>query len=384
MSLFEILILSAIVIGFLAIALILFHTKRNTQFSQLHNPEVKKISEEKKELEGKIQEITRQNEKYEDGLKSKDRLLDDRNKQINDLQNTLKDKEKQLTEGIEKLNSSRQDFQEERERVKQDEKERQKKEKENLNRIWNEHEVRTLKSMEETCKKKDINLSYYSNTNPDPDFPENIRPDFVVKIIDQYVIFDAKLSKSSNINNYIKNQVKNTAKKYKANGKIIFPFIFFVIPTISTSDIKKTHFHEEIFHFYVITVEAFEPIIRTLKKLEDYDFAKDIDPENREKIVESIAGLRHGIKQQNAMNILGAGYGLKALDKVESLPEDVLEDVVGKEANMSFETFSIPKVKELGGSAEKQKKILIDLLTPQKPAIKLDDITIAEKNDKKA
>ena len=352
MSLFEILILSAIIIGFLTIALILFYAKQSTQFSQTHN--------------------------------SKDRLLEYRNNQIHELKTDLKEKDKQLIESIKGLNLSRQKLQEEQERVKEEAKEKQKIEKENLDRIWKEHEDNSKEFMKSVCKRNE--LSYYTNTQLPPDFSErSIEPDFMIEIIGQYVIFDPKFSKSKNINNYINSQVKSTAEKYKNSSDIIFPFIFFVVPTVSIDEINgKYSYKDGNFYFYVITVGAFEPIIRTLKKLEDYDFAKDIHPENREKIIQSIAGMSRHIKEQNAVNLLGTVYGLKTLNELESLPQDIRKAVISTEEKTSFETFKIKEMQKLRNSKEKQKKMLIGFIEPQEPAMKLDDIAIAEENRKKS
>ena len=355
MNLFEILILSVAAGGFLAITLILFYTKRSAQVSQSYD--------------------------------SKERLLDERKSQIHKLETEvhqlkadLKEKDKQLNENIEKLNLSQKKFQDEQDRVRQEDKEKRAAEEENIDRIWSEHEQKSLEFMQEVCHKKDIGLSSYTNKNPPRDFPKKIKPDFMVKVIDQYVVFDPKFSKNKNINTYIKNQVKDTASKYKQHNKIISSSIFFIIPTISIGEIKETYLSHEAFHFYVITVEAFEPIMRTLKRLTEYEFAKKLDPEDREKIVYSIALLSRHIREQNSVNLLGTTHGLKTLKELQDLPKDMLKEALAAEANISFENFSLKKMKELRESTEEQKKMLIDFIEPQKPAIDMKDIAKTEKN----
>ncbi len=379
MSFFEI----ALLLGLLLLFFIFFiFIKKNIQPNQTNKLEIQ-LQQEKKELEGKLSEIINQKNQLNFDLKAKDILLDAKNKRIYDLEARLKEKEKQVRDEIEKLNYSGKQFQGEQARVRKEDEMKQEQEKENQSRIWNDHEIKSLNFMKDICKKEDIQLSCYSNTKPPPDFPTNLKPDFTVKIMDQYAIFDAKFSKSSNISTYLKTQVKQSAIKYEGCSSILFPFIFFVIPSISISEIKETYFHHGQFHYYVITVEAFEPIIRTLKKLEDYSFTKDLDPEDRGRIIDAIANLSRRIKEQNAINLLGTSYGLKALDELQTLPDDIIKDARNIEKNISAEKFDLKRFKEVSSSVEKQKKILIDFTEHKKPAVEIKDIEKVAKSQEK-
>jgi len=55
------------------------------------------------------------------------------------------------------------------------------------------------------------------------------------------------MSRSANLQNYISDQVKNTAKKVKLtkNKDDIYKTIFFIIPAAEISNLKKTCFYEE-------------------------------------------------------------------------------------------------------------------------------------------
>ena len=381
MSFFEITLL--LVLGLLLLLFVFsLFIKKNIQPNQTNKLEIQ-LQQEKKELEGKLSEIINQRNQLNSELKAKEILLNDKNKQIYDLEAKSEKKEKRVSEEIENLNYANKQFQNEQARVRKEDEMKQEQEKENRSRIWNDHEIKSLDFMKDICKKEDIQLSCYSNTKPPPDFPTNLKPDFTVKIMDQYVIFDAKFSKSSKINIYLKDQVQKSAAKYEEHSSVLFPFTFFVIPSISISEIKETYFHHGQFHFYVISVEAFEPIIRTLKKLEDYSFAENLDPEDRVKIIDAIAHLSRRIKEQNTINLWGTMSGLKALDELQTLPSDIIEDASNIEKNISAETFNLKEFKEVSSSVEKQKKILMDFTEPKKPAVQIEDIEKVAKSQEK-
>ena len=372
MGIFEILVLFIITVGFLLLFFLIRFTNKSRNSPDI---EISRITEEKKELEGKHYEIVKQNEKYEHELQSRNRQIEEQNTRIHDLETALKEKDRNLTESIKKLSQSTEKFQEEQNRIRQAEHDARKKEDENRNRIWKEHESQALAFMKEVCDRN--KFPHFSNTTPPSNFPRDVKPDFMVQIMDQYVIFDAKFSKGD-INTYVSKQVRDTGTKYRESSHVIFPFIFFVIPGISIGNIKKTYFSHEKFHFYIITMEAFEPIIRTLKKLEDYDFARDMDPADREKTVQAIAGLSRHIKEQNAVNLLGTAYGVRTLNELHRLPTDVFTDVVSAEKSISFETFNSKDMKELRDSEEKQIKRLMDFIQPGEPEVNIDEIANAE------
>ena len=369
-------VLSVVSVGFFGFFIFIRH---QFQSRPTENTQATQLLQEKKELEGKFSEVMRQNDKLSSELNSKDRLLDGTNKRVYSLENQLKEKQKEVSDQISLLSQSKQKFQEEQERVEKEEKEKRIEAEKDRDRIWSQHEERSLIFMKEVCEKKDIALPCYSNTDTPPDFPATLKPDFMIKLLDQYVIFDAKLSKSSNINKYIKDQVKKSSSKYKQNNELIFPSVFFVIPSMSIGEIKETYFYHENFHFYVIPVEAFEPILRSLKKLEDYSFAESLDPENREKIVQAIAHLFRHIKEQNAVNLLGTDRGLEALKKLKELPADLFKEVHYSEENMRFDTFSLKGMKDIK-SPEEQKEKLLDFIEPQKAKIQIKDIAQTGEN----
>jgi hypothetical protein len=157
-----------------------------------------------------------------------------------------------------------------------------------------------LSRLRETCHKSNIGFTLYDNTTLPPLFTK-FKPDAVIPFLSQYVVFDAKKSKS--IRTYIADQVKSTAKKYKDIPEI-YPTVFFVVPAHELSELKTLSFMEEGFSFYIISIESIEPILASLKKISEYDTIAEFDPQDREAIVNLIASYDRHISLQNATNIL--------------------------------------------------------------------------------
>ena len=129
--------------------------------------------------------------------------------------------------------------------------------------------------MKEVCIKPEYSFNFFENTNLPESFDWKFKPDFLIEFLWQYVIFDAKISKSAPIQNYINDQVKSTAKKIKSsnNTNEIYPTIFFVIPQMDFEKMNKIAFYEDWFNFFVITPEFFEIVLMSFKKISIYENA---------------------------------------------------------------------------------------------------------------
>ena len=318
--------------------------------------QVKNLNEKNeilKKLEGQQEELVSSNSKLRQEIASlteQVKNLNDKNEvaiqnskkqevEINNLKNSLSKKEQEVSDHIQKLSQSERTLEDEKQRLRREDEERQKQEEENRSRIWNEHEQSSLKSMKQVCDKQGLDLPYYDNDNLPSDFGSKFKPDFLVKVLEQYIIFDAKLSKSDNINTYLKGQADTTGKKIKENKKedLIFKSVFFVVPTIDIHKVTKFSYYEHGFTFYVISIEAFEPLITNLKKIEEYKIADDITPQDREGIIAVLASLAYHINYQNAHNYALTKRGMKVVDDMKTLKDDIYDKTLLKLKDHRFE-----------------------------------------------
>ncbi len=385
---FQEILLLALIILLLAVLILLVldrvQKKRQPEDTESYRhikSEYDKLLEQKNSLSGKYSELERQNSEYKIHISELNRI----NQKL-DTENTVyvKNKEnndKETNKKISDLDNARKALEEEKNRVTETDRKKMEKEEEERTRIWAMHEDNSKSVMREICQKSSVSLPYYDNNNLPDGFDTKLKPDFMVRLLDQFVIFDPKSSSSQNINNYISTQVKSTAVKIKKSdsNQDIYRTVFFIIPGIAMSEIKETYYIEESISFFIIPLEAFEPIVMTLKRLEEYDLADKYDPQDRENIVNIIAAFDNHIRYQNATNILTAVRGLKVLEESENMPEEMIKEVENKREKIRNKRMSENEMKKLMDNPEIQLKEIVKLIAPKKSEISTKDLSDSEK-----
>ncbi len=209
------------------------------------------------------------------------------------------------------------------------------------------------------------------------DFPyPGGKPDNTIEILDQYIIFDAKSPANEDLSNfpkYIRTQTENLKKYTKHEG--VKNDIFLVIPSNTLSVIKEFTFNIGDYNVYVISKDSLEPIILSLKKIEEYEFADKLSPEERDDICRVIGKFAHTSKRKIQIEMYFMEEFLDILHKSKTLlPKEILKRVI------EFEN-----AVKLNPPMEKRKKqILTNDLIEQtnkiKNKIKLEEIPKIEAN----
>mgnify|MGYP006995596290 FL=1 len=97
---------------------------------------------------------------------------------------------------------------------------------------------------------------------------------------------------------------------------------------------------------YVITVDALEPVLLSLKKIEQYEFADKLSPDERSAICRVLGKYAHATKRRIQIDQYMSNHMLGLLKYAEnSLPEDFHESVI------QFE-----KAEKLNPTQEKRSK----------------------------
>jgi hypothetical protein len=274
------------------------------------------------------------------------------------------------------LENSRKALQDEQARVIRLEEEKRLREEEERDRMWAVHEQESIARMREVCQKQSLGFPFYDANNLPEGFDAALKPDFMVDFLGQFIIFDAKVSKSTNLASYIKSQVKSSSTKYKnsASSEAIYKTAFFVVPTVELKNLKEVSYFEQGYTFYIIPIEAFEPILGAYRRVADYDLVDRFDPQERENIVNLIALLSQQIRHQNAINVLATLAGVKILQEVESLPDNVAAAVEERLKSMRIPGLNQSEIKRLINSPEEQLRELARLATPTRPPISPQDL----------
>lgn len=82
------------------------------------------------------------------------------------------------------------------------------------------------------------------------------------------------------------------------------------------------------YNAYVVTLDALEPIILSLKKLEEYEFVEQLSPEERDDICRVIGKFTHMTKRRIQVDQFFGRQFLDILSKCEYLPDDILKHAI--------------------------------------------------------
>jgi hypothetical protein len=191
-----------------------------------------------------------------------------------------------------------------------------------LKETWNRHQDRAKNSIKSICQKHTV--QYIEKV------PFKGEPDNTLLICDEYIVFDAKSPGSddlSNFANYLKDQAEK-AKKY-AKQELVKSDIFFVVPS-NTLDFLNTFVYRHGDHnVYIISADALEPVVLALKKIEEYEFAEQLSPEDRENICRVLGRFAHLSKRRIQVDSFFAKQFIELAYKCETdLPKDILDSVI--------------------------------------------------------
>ena len=240
-----------------------------------------------------------------------------------------------------------------------------------LKETWSNHEKDVENHIRIICKN---NVIAYIEQN---DFPyQGKKPDNTIEILDQYIIFDAKSPANEDLNNfpkYIRTQTENL-KKY-AKHENVKNDLFLVIPSNTFSVIKDFTYNIGDYNVFIISKDSLEPIILSLKKIEEYEFADKLSPEERDDICRIIGKFAHTTKRKIQIEMYFMGEFLDILKKSKTLlPTEILKRVI------EFEN-----AVKLNPPMEKRKKQiltkdLIDQTNQIKKEMEISDIPQIEAN----
>ncbi len=289
--------------------------------------------------------------------KEQDQRNEDQHKRINDLE------------------AAKKTFEEEKLRIRREDEERVKIEEDERNRVWNEHEMGVVSSLREICQRPEIGFNFFDNVNLPESFDGGLKPDFLVELFpEQYIIFDAKFSENK-ISTYFNAQVPKTVQKIKKSKSVsqIYSTVFFVVPADLLAKSKKSFAYHEGYSFFMISSDSLAPILQAFKKITEYEFADQLNPQDRENIVNVLSGYESFIRNQNAANVLIAEKAVEVINAKEVLSEELNLEIDLKRKNIKPLKLKDSEMKKMTQSLEEQGKKRQQLTSPQ-PKISKEDL----------
>ena len=308
------------------------HDKENLEIlkSEIIKKEekIKNLEEDIKILDAKMisfEQIKAEKIQVYEKLKITEQDKNNLKNEVNKLLNNEESRNETLRKSIASTNTLQQNLQTEIARVNDERVEKEKELQEKMKKSWAEHEKDVQRYIQLICNNHII--KYIGQE----DFPHpRNKPDNCIEIMDQLIIFDAKSPANNDLSNfpkYIKDQTENL-KKY-AKHENVKKDLFLVIPSNTLSVINQYTYNIGDYNVNIITKDSLEPIILSLKKIEEYEFADKLSPEERDNICRIIGKFAHTTKRRIQIDQFFANEFLDTLSKTGSLlPREILESVI--------------------------------------------------------
>lgn len=319
---------------------------------------------EKNEQQGKGKVMYAESLEMKSQIKRMHEECDALKKQIAKHEAQERQREKEFDQKLSRLEAAKVSLEEERQRVIREDEERLRKEAEERDRLWAEHELSVIAQLTDLCKQPQFAFTSFSNTNLPEGFDGSLKPDFMIDFLGQYVIFDAKVSKAKSLQDYITDQVKRTVGKVKKNDQIC-KTIFLVVPSSALQELKSHHHVVDGYSLFIIGPESLAPILSSLKRISLYEFAEQMDPQERENIVQLIAELDFHINLRNAADILLTKMGTEILDKAQKLDPALADEVALKKQPMNAKaSLAAADIKKIVAKLTTQNEEIAQLVAP--------------------
>ena len=237
----------------------------------------------------------------------------------------LKNKEEVRYQESQRSQQALYDFREEvKEERRREREEKQALELQNLERqreTWQRHQNDTAERIKSICQKHTIE---YIDKVPFKGDPDN-----TVRICDEYIVFDAKSPAGDDLSNfptYLKLQAEKAIKYSKQEG--VKKDIYFVVPSNTIEQLDKFVFPHADHDVYIIAADAIEPVLLSLQKIEAYEFAEELTPDQRANICRVIGRFAHLAKRRIQIDNFFATQTIELAYACENyLPEDIMEQV---------------------------------------------------------
>ncbi|MSR71493.1 MAG: hypothetical protein EXS50_02370 [Candidatus Taylorbacteria bacterium] len=206
---------------------------------------------------------------------------------------------------------------------------------------WAKHQANVKNTIKNIASK--LTIEYVAEV------PFRGEPDNTLKICDEFVIFDAKSPGTDDVTNfpdYLKAQAES-AKKY-AKKDNVKPDIFFVIPTNTLGGLEKFVFNLGDYNVFIIAVDSLEQIILSLKKIEEYEFAEQLSPEDRDSICRILGQFAHMTKRRVQIDSYFMKESIELMYKADNkLPKEILDKAIEYERSEKLNPPSDKRAKVL-------------------------------------
>ena len=189
-------------------------------------------------------------------------------------------------------------------------------------RTWQNWEATVENRIRLICD--DNTLKYISQE----DYPSSKKPDNSIEIANQFIIFDAKSPKSHDKLHAFKTTITlsiNKMDKYSGDKTLdVSKDMYLVLPQVAI-DIFDSKYNKGDYTVHVVGLDALEPIILSLSKLQNYFIADKLTPEEKENLSRYIGTSNNMLKRVSFINNKVSEAINEHVIKSDYLPKDIAE-----------------------------------------------------------
>lgn len=269
----------------------------------------------------RVTDLERDKDVFEVQLSELREKVRERDKEILDLKKTIESKSDQQNQSIQLLDAFRNDVVAERRREREQKQAEELAKLERQRETWNRHELATAERIKAICQKHTIE---YIDSVPFKGDPDN-----TVRICEEYIVFDAKSPAGEDPHNfpsYLKSQAEKAVKYSKQEG--VKKDIYFVVPSNTLEYLEQFVYPHADHDVYILAADSIEPVLLSLQKVEEYEFAEELTPDQRANICRVIGRFAHLAKRRIQVDHFFAIQTIELAYACENyLPADILEQV---------------------------------------------------------
>lgn len=306
--------------------------KHNQEVLQEKNREIATLNEAKNQFEKRIKEMEIEKATIKQNMENVAQENQKIKREIATWEENENKRADEYNTKVTTLESFMNQLKEDKLRLEREKEIEEQEKRERMSRAWKTHEENVQRAITDICQRYSVD---YIEPQQLP-FKGNKRPDNTIYIAGEYIIFDAKCPMKEDLDSfekYIQTQTEGLSK-YSKEEKVKKD-MFLVVPsnTLFSDDpnkkcLKKFYYNVADYRVFVVAVDSLEPVILNLKKIEEYEFANQLSPEDRDNICNLIANLLHLSKRKIQFDGILNQKFLEILKKVDLLPEEINKKVV--------------------------------------------------------
>ncbi|MDR0438742.1 MAG: hypothetical protein LBH02_00790 [Methanocalculaceae archaeon] len=199
--------------------------------------------------------------------------------------------------------------------------------RQNMMEIFARHQIHVGEILAKICE--ELHLDLKTETT----YRGISHPNFAVLVNNSYVFFNtvspASPDKIADITRHVTEKATELLEAAKEDG--VRGEAYLVVPSEIAADLTKFVFESVRCTVFVVTPEALQAIVSTLKRIEDYEFSRQITPFELDQICRFIGELSHMTKRKIALDTYFSNEMLEILQRTENLPTDVAINIIGYE-----------------------------------------------------